>query len=231
VFELRCREPLVNPRFFRSVPFTGAIVLAVLSHASYAGFLFLNALYLQQVRGYSAFHTGLCTLPFAVMIIVTAPLSGRMLGQHGTRPSLVVAGLGFLLSALLLTPLSLETPLLQLMLAYALFGIGLGMINPAITNNSVSGMPLAQVGVVGAIGSTSRNVGIALGIALVGAIVSTGRARGMNFTQATHLVWWMMAACGVIVLLLGWVATTNWALCSTDKIASLFSSAEATVAK
>ncbi len=231
VFEPRCREPLLNPRFFHSVPFTGAVVLALLCYASYAGFLFLNTLYLQQVRGYSAFHTGLCTLPFAVMITITAPLSGRMVGHYGGRPSTVAGGLGFLLCTLLLAPLSPETPLPQLMLAYALFGLGLGMVNPAITNNAVSGMPLAQAGVAGATASTSRQVGTALGVALAGAIVSTSRARGMSFTQATHPIWWMMTACSVIVLLFGWVTTTGWAQRSTSKVASLFPSVETTPAK
>ena len=117
------------------------------------------------------------------------------------------------------------------MLAYALFGIGMGMINPTITNNAVSGMPLAQAGVASAIASTSRQVGTALGVALAGAIVSTGRARGMSFTQATHPIWWMMTACCVIVLLFGWVTTTGWALRSTSKVASLFPTAEVTPAK
>jgi EmrB/QacA subfamily drug resistance transporter len=231
VYEPRCREPLLNPRFFHSVPFTGAFVLALLCYSSYAGFLFLNTLYLQQERGYSALQTGLCTLPFAVMITILAPVSGSMVGHFGPRPSIVAGSLGFLLSALLLTPLSLGTPILQLMLAYALFGIGLGMINPAITNNAVSGMPLAQAGVASAIASTSRQVGTALGVALAGAIVSTGSARGISFTQATHPIWWMMTVGFVIVLLLGWVTTTCWALRSTSKVASLFPSAEVTAAK
>ncbi len=92
-------------------------------------------------------------------------------------------------------------------------------------------MPLAQVGVASAINSTSRQVGTALGVALAGAIVSTGRARGLSFTQATHSIWWMMTACSVIVLLFGWVTTTGWAQRSTSKVASLFPSAESTPAK
>ena len=231
VLEPRCREPLLNPRFFYSVPFSGAIVLAVLCYASYSGFLFLNTLYLQQVRGFSAFHTGLCTLPFAVIITIVAPVSGSMVGHYGPRPSIAVAGPAFLLSTLLLVPLSPETPLLQLLLAYALFGLGLGMINLAITNNAVSGMPLAQAGVASAIASTSRQVGTALGVAIAGAIVNTGRARGMSFTQATHPIWWMMTACSVIVLLFGLLTTTGWALRSTRKVASLFPSSEATPAE
>ena len=66
VYEPRIKEPLLDLRFFRSVPFSSATVIALCSFASFAGFLFLNALYLQQVRGLSAFHTGLCTLPFAL---------------------------------------------------------------------------------------------------------------------------------------------------------------------
>ena len=95
------------------------------------GFLFLNALYLEEVRGLSAFHTGLCTLPLAIMMMICAPLSGRLVGHHGTLPSLLTAGAGFLTSTLLLTRLSVSTPLALLMLAYLLFGIGLARISHA----------------------------------------------------------------------------------------------------
>lgn len=54
--------------------------------ASFADFLFLNALYLQQVRGFSAYYTGLCTLPLAIMVMLCGPLSGRLVGSRGTDP-------------------------------------------------------------------------------------------------------------------------------------------------
>ena len=220
-FEPRRKDPLVDLRFFRSVPFSSAAILAWLSFASFAGFLFLNALYLQQERGFSAFHTGLCTLPLAIMMTVSAPLSGRLVGLYGSRPSLLVSGLGFVLSTLMLTRLSLGTPIVLLMVAYALFGVGLGMVNPAITNNAVAGMPLAQAGVAAAIASTSRQVGAALGVAIAGTVVSVSRAVGSDFTRATHPIWWLMTACGVVVLVLGWASNTDWARASTARIASL----------
>ena len=65
VYEPRRREPLIELRFFRSVPFRGATVIAVCAFAAMAGFLFLNTLYLQEVRGFSALHAGLLTLPMA----------------------------------------------------------------------------------------------------------------------------------------------------------------------
>jgi EmrB/QacA subfamily drug resistance transporter len=222
LYEPRRKDPLVDLRFFRSVPFSSAALLALCSFASFAGFLFLNALYLQQARGFSAFDTGLCTLPLAIMMMVCAPLSGRLVGSHGTRPSLLIAGAGFLLSALMLTHLNIGTPLALLMVAYGLFGLGLGMVNPAITNNAVAGMPLSQAGVAAAIASTGRQVGAALGVAVAGTVVAASHAKGVDFTQATHPIWWIMTGCGAVVLLLGWASNTPSAQASTGRVAHLF---------
>jgi EmrB/QacA subfamily drug resistance transporter len=220
-YEPRRKQPLLDLRFFRSVPFSSATLLAVCAFASFAGFLFLNALYLQEVRGLSAFHTGLCTLPLAIAMMVCAPLSGRLVGNHGTRPSLLAAGAGFLLSTLVLTRLSVSTPMVLILLAYVLFGVGLGMVNPAITNNAVAGMPLSQAGVAAAIASTGRQVGAALGVAVAGTVVSASHEKGSDFTQATHPIWWIMTGCGAIILLLGWASNTSWAHASTGRVASL----------
>jgi EmrB/QacA subfamily drug resistance transporter len=105
-YEPRRRDPLMDLRFFHSAPFSSATILALSAYSSFAGFLFLNALYLQQVRGFSAFQTGLFTLPLAVMTILCAPCSGRLVGSYGTRPSLLVSGIGFFVSTLMLTGLS-----------------------------------------------------------------------------------------------------------------------------
>jgi EmrB/QacA subfamily drug resistance transporter len=220
-YEPRRKQPLLDLRFFRSVPFSSATLLAVCAFSSFAGFLFLNALYLQQVRGLSAFRTGLCTLPLAIAMMVCAPLSGRLVGSHGTRPSLLAAGAGFLLSTWMLTRLNVGTPMLLIMLACVLFGVGLGMVNPAITNNAVAGMPLSQAGVAAAIASTGRQVGAALGVAVAGTVVSASHDKGSDFTRATHPIWWIMTGCSAIILLLGWASNTSWAHASTSRVASL----------
>jgi MFS family permease len=155
----------------------------------------------------------------AITMMICAPLSGRMIGSLGSRLPLLAAGLGFLLSTLILTGLSEKTPAVLLMVAYALFGVGLGMINPAITNSAVAGMPLAQAGVAAAIASTGRQVGAALGVAVAGTMVNVRFAR--DFTAATHPIWWIMTACGALVLLAGWVSNTAWAKASTGRVASL----------
>ena len=92
-YEPRRREPLLDLRFFRSAPFSGATVIAVSAFAALGGFLFLNTLYLQDVRGYSALHAGLLTLPLAAVTVVFAPLSGRMISIRGPRIPLIVAGI------------------------------------------------------------------------------------------------------------------------------------------
>jgi len=221
LYEPRRHDPLLDLRFFHSVPFSSATLLALSAFSCFAGFLFLNALYLQQVRGFSAFHTGLFTLPLAVMMIVSAPWSGHLVASHGTRPSLLASGMGFLLATLILTSLNQQTPILWLLAAYALFGIALGMINPAITNSAVAGMPLSQAGVAAAIASTSRQVGAALGVAISGTVVAISRTSGTDFTTATHAIWWGMTACGVAVLVLGFASNTRWAQASTERVAHL----------
>ena len=220
LYEPRRTDPLIDLSFFRSVPFSSAAVLGLLAFSSFAGFLFLNALYLQQTRGFSALHTGLDTLPLALTMFVTSPLSGRMVGSYGPRPSVMIAGLGFLLSTLILTGITPSTPLPLLMLAYALFGVGLGMVNPAITNNAVAGMPLSQAGVAAAIASTSRQVGAALGVAIAGTVVAVSRANDTDFSRATHPIWWIMTISGTIILLVGWISTTPWARATTTRVAS-----------
>jgi EmrB/QacA subfamily drug resistance transporter len=219
LYEPRCNDPLVDLRFFRSVPFSCATILGLSAFSSFSAFLFLNALYLQQVRGFSAFHTGLSTLPLALAMMVGSPWSGRLIGRYGTRPSLYAAGTFFLLSTLLMTQLTRGTPLAVLLAAYALFGLGLGMVNPAIANSAVAGMPLAQAGVAAAIASTARQVGAALGVAIAGTVVSSSRAKGSSFTLATHPIWWIMTGCGAIVLFLGWASETAWARESADLVA------------
>ena len=219
-YELRRREPLIEPRFFGSVPFSSAAAIAVCAFAALGGFLFVNTLYLQEVRGLSALTAGLYTLPIAAMTLLFAPLSGRLVGSHGPRIPLLVGGLGLGLGGLLLTGITRTTPLEELLPAYFLFGIGFGMVNPPITNTAVLGMPEAQAGVAAAVASTSRQVGQTLGVAVAAAIAAAGAQRvGPGFVQASGAVWWLLVGCGVAVVLLGAISTTARADASARRAA------------
>ncbi len=213
LWERRCAEPLLDLRFFRSVPFTGATVIAVCSFASLGGFLFLNTLYLQDVRHFSPVEAGLWTLPMAGLTLVCAPLSGRIVGARGPRVPLLIAGGSFVASGLLLTGLSATSPAALLLVAYALFGLGFGMVNAPITNAAVSGMPRSRAGVAAAVASTSRQVGQSLGVAVVGTVVTSAVVGPMatGFAPASHAGWWIITGLGLVVLVLGVVTTTPWA--------------------
>lgn len=212
-YERRRPEPLIDPRFFRSVPFSGATLVAVCGVAVLAGFLFLNSIYLQDVRGFSPLHAGLLTLPTAIAIVALAPVSGRITGSRGPRVPLMVAGAALAVSGLLLTGLTADFPLAVLVVAYLVFGVGFGLVSPPITNTAVSGMPLAQAGVAAAVASTSRQVGSALGVAVLGTVVTSHLRPPLaaGFAPASHAAWWIMVGCGAVVLALGFVTTTPWA--------------------
>ena len=220
-YERRRTDPLLDLRFFRSVSFSSATVIAVCAFSAFAAFLLLNALYLQQTRGFSPFVSGLCTLPLALMTILCAPISGRMVGAFGTRPSLLLAGLATLISSLLLTRLASDTPISMLMLIYIIYGAGFALVNIPITHTAISGMPKSQAGVAAAIASTSRQVGAALGVAVAGAIIGIRQAHGLDFARATHPVWWIMAACGATISSLGWASNTPWAKHTAHRVAHL----------
>ena len=187
-YELRRAEPLLEMRFFTSAPFAGASAIAVCLLAALGGFLFLNTLYLQEVRGFSPLRAGLCMLPAAAMMTVIAPLSGQLTARFGARPAMLAGGLATGGSGLMLTGLTPGTPVPYLLAAYAVFGLGVALVNPPITSTAVSGMPPAQAGVAAAVATTSRQAGMTLGVAVLGAIAGAGHgsAIGRGFTQATR---------------------------------------------
>jgi EmrB/QacA subfamily drug resistance transporter len=213
-YELRRREPLIQVRFFRSAPFSGATATAVAMFMAMGGFLFLNSLYLQDVRGLSPLDAGLYTLPMAGMMFVIAPISGRIVGSRGTRLPLVSGAVALIASGLILAQLTAHTPFTVLVFAYVLFGLGMGLVNPPITNTAVSGMPPSQAGVAAAVASTGRQVGSTLGVAVLGAIAGGGALGtiGPGFAEATHASWWVVVGLGVIIFVVGLATTTPWAL-------------------
>jgi EmrB/QacA subfamily drug resistance transporter len=223
VVERRRDEPLIDVRFFRSAPFSGATLIAVSAFAALSGFLLLNTLYLQDVRGYSALEAGLYTVPMAVMTIFFAPLSGRIVGARGPRLPLLLAGPCIAVAGLMLTQLTATTSMAWLIVAYVIFGIGFGMVNAPITNTAVSGMPRTQAGVAAAIASTSRQVGGSLGVAIIGSAVASGLAGSLHtgFAAASHAGWWIVAGCGGLVLVLGLLTTGAWARGTARRTAEL----------
>ena len=224
-YELRRHDALIEVRFFKSIPFSGATLIAVASFFAFGGFLFLNTLYLQDVRGLSALRAGVDTLPMAGAIALFSSLSGRVVGRFGARPSMVVAGVAMGLGSFMLTTLSPTTSFTWLFVAYVIFGIGFGSVNAPITNTAVSGMPASQAGVASAVASTSRQVDQTLGVGIVGSALADALSHGtlvQRFTSTSHLDWWLLCACGGVVLVLGYLSTSTWALRSAHRSSTQF---------
>ena len=222
-YEPRRVDPLLELRFFRSAPFSGATVIAVSAFGAFSGFLFLNTLYLQDVRRLSALQAGLCTLPLAVMTLIFAPLSGRIVASRGPRIPLLAAGAAMCAGGLMLVGLSADTSLGWMLASYFVFGLGFGLVNAPITNTALSGMPRSQAGVAAAVASTSRQVGAALGVAVVGSVLNSGLVGSLTigFTAASQPAWWIIAGCGLAVVGIGALTSGRWAVGTAARTAHL----------
>ncbi len=196
-WELHRDEPLIEMRVFRSPEFSAATSIAVLAFYVLGGYMFLLTLYLQDTRHYDALQAGLFLLPNALVMLFAAPLSGRMVGALGPRPSLLVGGISLTVAALMLTRLQVSTADWWILVAGALVGLGSGAVNAPITNTAVSGLPASQAGVAAALASASRQVGSVLGVAVA----------GMLATNTTHALgtdvgaWLTLVACGAAIVL------------------------------
>lgn len=212
-YERRIESPLLDIRFFSSAPFSGGVLIAVCGYATVAGFLFLNTLYLQVAREFSPLHAGLLILPAAIMIAVTGPVSGRISATNPRLP-LAAGALGMAVSSLSLRGLDAHSTTAELSIVYAGFGFGFGLLNPAITNAAVSGMPASRAGVAAAVASAGRQVGATLGVAVLGSVVTARNAGPMHtdFIAVAQPAWLIMVGASLFVLLIGVVTTSHRAL-------------------
>lgn len=222
-YEPRRAEPLIDLRFFRSLPFSGATLIAVCAFGALSGFLFVSSLYLQEVRGLSPLVAGCFLLPLAAMTLVRGPLSGRLVASRGGRLPLLLSGALLTVGGLLLVPTSADEPYLRLIFSFAVFAAGFGLVNAPITYTAVSGMPREQAGVAAAIASTSRQVGAALGVAVIGSVLAAGVSGSLHeqFVSASRACWWVVTGCGLGVLVLGAASTGRRAQASASRTAAI----------
>jgi EmrB/QacA subfamily drug resistance transporter len=227
-YELRRTEPVLDPRFFRSAPFAGAVLTAISAFAALGGFLFLATLYLQDVRGMSALVAGLHMVPMAALMAVGAVVSSRILARRGGRLPTLAAGAGIAAGGALLAGITTTWSTTQIIIAFSVFGLGSGMVNAPITQAAVSGMPFAQAGVASGIASTSRQIGSSLGVAIAGSILAAnlhGPLRA-EFVPASHADWLLLTGCGVAIMVLGVVTNGRWAQQTAARTATRLDAAE-----
>jgi len=220
-YESRREDPFVDLRFFRSVPFASATVIAVCAFASWGAFLFMMSVYLQGQRGYSAAHTGLIYLPIAIGALVFSPLSGRMVGRFGARPSLLIASLLLTAAPAMLTRLTGVTPIAAVLVIFGVFGIGFAMVNAPVTNAAVSGMPQDRAGAASAVTSTSRQVGVSIGVALCGSLTGDALTTSADFAASARPLWFVGVGLGLVITVLAFTSTSARAKLSAERVAPL----------
>jgi DHA2 family methylenomycin A resistance protein-like MFS transporter len=179
--ESRVRAPMLPLTLSHSMRFSGAVLFGVLANFTYYGMIFVLSFYLQKVRGYSVFETGLTFLPLTGSAVISNIASGRLSARTGLRVPMVVGGLiGCIGYALLGTfGISDHATFLDMLPGLALIPIGSGLAIPAMTTSILSSVERHQAGTASAVLNTARQVGGATGVAIFGAIAASGSAVGV----------------------------------------------------
>ena len=189
LIERRVRAPIVNFTFFRSRTFVGANLVAFLiSFAMFAQFFFLT-LYLQNILHYSPLETGLRFLPSTMVIIIMAPLAGRLTDKVGSRP-LMTLGLVIVAVALAIqSRLTVHSGYGLLLPGFVLMGLGMGLVMSPMSTAAMNSVDRTKAGAASGLLAMIRMVGSTFGVAVMGALVATiGRSKidsGLPHVAAT----------------------------------------------
>jgi EmrB/QacA subfamily drug resistance transporter len=172
LLELRQRAPMLDVSLFRSGTFAGANIVALLVFLAMFGVFFFVSLYVQGILGYSPVQAGALFLPMTVLIMLVAPVAGKLSDVIGSR-WLIVGGM-LLLAAhlLLLSTLDVGSNFWDILPALILGGLGMSLTMTPATAAAIGSVPVAKAGVGSGVLNTFRQVGGALGIAIMGAIVA-----------------------------------------------------------
>lgn len=172
-WELRHDEPMLDLRYFKNGSFGGGSLAITLVFFALFGLFFLMTQYLQLVLGYSPLEAGYRLLPMAFTIMVVAPTSARLAERFGTR-NVVTTGLSMVAFGLLLVSrFDVDTPYLQLITTLMVMAVGMGLTSAPSTTSIMSALPLGKAGVGSAVNDTTRELGGALGVAVLGSLVAS----------------------------------------------------------
>jgi EmrB/QacA subfamily drug resistance transporter len=173
IWELHTDHPMLDMRFFTNPRFSAASLAIALSFFAMTGLLFFLTQYLQSVLGYSALRAGLGFIPLAVAMMIAAPNSARLDARFGSK--LTVGG-GLIVAAgavALVSVAQVHSGFWLIGTALGLLGMGLGFVMAPATNSIMGSLPLAKAGVGSAVNDTTRQVGGALGVAVLGSVLSS----------------------------------------------------------
>jgi EmrB/QacA subfamily drug resistance transporter len=172
LLELRQRAPMLDLSLFRNGTFAGANIVAMLVFLAMFGVFFFVSIYMQNVLGYSAVQAGAVFLPMTLLIMFLGPITGKLSDRVGSR-WLVTAGMTLVgISLLVFSGLDADSGFWDLFPGLILGGAGMATVMPPATAAAIGSVPVAKAGIGSGVLNTFRQVGGALGIAVMGAIVA-----------------------------------------------------------
>jgi EmrB/QacA subfamily drug resistance transporter len=173
VWEAKSDHPMLDVTFFKKARFTAAAGAITLVFFSMFGSLFLLTQYFQFVLGYSPLQTGVRMIPFALVMMVVAPLSSKVVQRLGSKIT-VACGLGLVTIGLLsMVGLQVDSPYSDIFWRLMLMSAGMGLTMAPATESVMGSLPIFKAGVGSAVNDTTRQVGGALGVAVIGSVLAT----------------------------------------------------------
>jgi EmrB/QacA subfamily drug resistance transporter len=179
-YESRIAHPSLDVRLFRDRRLSASVGALGLLFFGMGGVFFFTSFYLQNVRGYTALDAGLLTVPFAVGQLAMSPRSAGLVRRYGAK---AVGAIGMFVTAAALggyASLSTDSPIWILGVLFAIQGAGIGMAMPAATSAVMDVLPRERAGAGSALTNTARQVAVALGVAVLGSILSQSYRSAMS---------------------------------------------------
>jgi EmrB/QacA subfamily drug resistance transporter len=174
VWELKSKNAMLPLHFFKNMSFTGANVALTLVAFGLMGSMFFLGQFLQSVQGYSPFEAGVRLLPMAAVSFISTVLSAKIAERIGTKVTVAlgifIAAIGFFYFAQIA---AVDVSYAKFALAMCIISLGIGMTMSPATNSVMGSVPVSQSGIGSAMNSTTRQVGAALGVAVLGSILNS----------------------------------------------------------
>jgi EmrB/QacA subfamily drug resistance transporter len=201
--ERQAKSPMLDLQLFRSWPFSGAVISAILNYTCIYTITFLLPFYLLQGRGFTPTQTGLILTSMPVIMAIVAPLSGTLSDRIGTRTPAVLGMAGLAAGLYLLSGLGPTTTTAQISFGLGIVGLGTGIFISPNTSALMGAAPRPRQGIAAGILATSRNVGMVLGVGLAGAVFTTvlsqsGEMQAAALYDALHIS--LLVSTGIAVL-------------------------------
>ncbi len=172
-WERRSTHPMLDVRFFRNPRFSAANAAITMTFFAMFGSIFMLTQYMQFTIGYTPLESGIRMLPYAFTMMIVAPTSARVVERIGSKFT-VALGLGLAALALvLMTGLTIDTEYVDIAWRFVILAAGMGLVMAPATDSVMGSLPLAKAGVGSAVNDTTRQVGGALGVAIIGSVVSS----------------------------------------------------------